>query len=553
MLTTTLRAAAKLNWLPLLAAAVVLAGCSKQPATNKPGASDAVPNTATRMLLRGNGPGPESLDPQRARAFESHQVLRDLFEGLTILDRNGAPAPGAASEWSVSEDGRTYRFKLRPNLRWSNGDPLVAEDFVAGMRRLVDPATASQYAQVVDVIANAGDIIAGKKPPETLGVSAPDANTVVVTLSSPAPYLPALLTHPSCSPIHRPSVAAGPEFTRPGKLISNGAFVLSDMLQGTHLTLTRNPNYHGNATNKIDAVRFFTIPDENAELRAYRAGELHITSVVPRGQFDWIKQNLAAELHVSPQLNTYYYGFNLERAPFANNAKLRRALSMAIDRERLASSVLRVGELPAYGWVPPGVPNYTSQSFDYAAMPHAERVKRAQQLYAEAGYSAARPLKFELRYNSGEVHSKLAVAIAGMWKEALGAQVTLVAVEFKSLLQDIDRRDVDMFRLSWVGDYNDPYTFAQLLKSDFGINKTRYRNPAYDKLLAEAATTIDLDERRAKLEAAERMMLADHPLLPIYYYVNKHLVKPEVRGWYDNVMNVVYSKDLEFSAPPARP
>jgi oligopeptide transport system substrate-binding protein len=532
------------------AIAVLALGCSKGSDANK---SAGATGPSTGMLLRGNGPGPESLDPQRARAFESHQVLRDLYEGLTVLGRDGAPVAGSATEWAVSADGRTYTFKLRPELRWSNGDPLVAADFVAGMRRLVDPKTASQYAQVVDVIVNAADIIAGKKPPESLGVSAPDAATVVVKLTSPAPYLPALLTHPSCAPIHQPSLATeGAQFTRPGKMVSNGAFVLSDLLQGTHITLQRNPNYHDNAANKIDAVRYFTIPDENAELRAYRAGELHITSVVPRGQFDWIKQNLAAELHVSPQLNTYYYGFNLERAPFKDNPKLRRALSMAIDRERLASAVLRVGELPAYSWVPPGVPNYSAQTFDYAKMPHTERVALAQRLYADAGYSAAKPLTFELRYNSGEVHNKLAVAIAGMWKEALGVKVELVAAEFKSLLEDVDRRDVDMFRLSWVGDYNDPYTFLQLLKSDFGINKTRYKSTDYDRLLTDAAATTDLEARRSKLEAAERIMLADHPLLPIYFYVNKHLVKPGVRGWYDNAMNVVYSKDLELAAAAAR-
>jgi oligopeptide transport system substrate-binding protein len=276
---------------------------------------------------------------------------------------------------------------------------------------------------------------------------------------------------------------------------------------------------------------------------------LHITAVVPRGQFDWIKANLGSQLHVSPQLSTYYYGFNLQRAPFKDKPELRRALSEVIDRERLAQVVLRVGEIPAYGWVPPGVHNYTSQSFDYAKQPLAARIAEAKRLYAQAGYSAAKPLHFELRYNAGEVHERLAVAIASMWKEALGVDAQLNAVEFKSLLQDIDRGDVEMFRSSWVGDYNDAYTFLQYLKSDFGINLPRYKSADYDSLLARAAAEVDEAKRRDLLQQAEALALRDHALMPVYFYVNKHLVKPEVQGWYDNVMNVVYSKYLSLTKP----
>ena len=189
------------------------------------------------------------------------------------------------------------------------------------------------------------------------------------------------------------------------------------------------------------------------------------------------------------------------------------------------------------------------QSFDYAGQPMAARLREARQLYAQAGYSKDKPLSFELRYNTGEVHTKLAVAIASMWKEALGAEVHLAQAEFKSLLQDIDRGDVEMFRSSWVGDYNDAYTFAQYLKSDFGVNLPHYRSAAYDALLAQAGNEADPARRRVLLEQAERVMLKDHPLLPIYFYVNKHLVKPEVQGWYDNVMNVVYSRDLGLARP----
>ncbi|HEY1283233.1 MAG TPA: peptide ABC transporter substrate-binding protein [Steroidobacteraceae bacterium] len=530
---------------------VALTGCSRETGTSGAGASTTA---SGNVLLRGNGPEPDSLDPQRARSNESHNVLRDLCEGLTSLAKDASPAPGAASEWSVSDDGKRYTFKLRPTARWSNGDRVVGADFVAALRRLVDPGTASQYAQIIDTVVNAGDIIAGRKPPESLGVSAPDDGTVVIQLSAPAPYLPGLLTHPSACPVHRATLAAHPkEIAKPGVMVSNGAFVLKEWVPGLHVLAVRNHYYWNDSATHLDAVKYLHISDENAELTRYRAGDLHMTAVVPRGQFDWIKANLAGELHISPQLTTYYYGYSLARAPFRDHPGIRRALSLVIDRQRLCDLVLRLGELPAYGWVPPGVNNYTSQSFDYRDRPMPERIAEARKLYAEAGYSTAKPLRFELRFNAGEVHERLAVAIAAIWKEALGVEVQLQGVEFKSLLQDIDRNQVDMFRSSWVGDYNDAYTFLQYLKSDFGINLPRYKNPEYDRLLTLAAGEADATKRRELLQQAESVMLRDHALMPLYFYVSKHLVKPQVQGWYDNVMNVVYSKDLSLKSGTLNP
>ncbi len=529
----------------LTLAAAILAGmvaCSRAPETNTTAASA---NQTGATLLRGAGAEPDSLDPQKARSVEAQGILRDLCEGLTTLDKSAGVAPGVATDWTVSPDGKTYTFKLRPQARWSNGDRVVAADFVAALRRLVDPATASSYAQVIDVVVNAGDIVAGKKPPDSLGVTAPDDSTVVIELATAAAYLPSLVSHTSTCPVHRPTLAQHPtELAKPGVMISNGAFVLKEWVQGSHILATRNHHYWNDSATRLGAVRYLLIPDENAELTRYRAGELHTTYVVPRGQFDWIQANLGAELHIAPQLDTYYYGFNLNKAPFKDAAGLRRALSLVIDRDRLAKSVLRVGELPANGWIPPGVTNYTSQSFDYRDTPMADRIVEARRLYAQAGYSASKPLSFELRYNAGEVHNKVAVAVASMWKEALGVDVRLVAVEFKSLLQDIDRGDVEMFRSSWVGDYNDAYTFAQYFKSNFGINLPHYRSAEYDSLMSSAAVETDAAKRRELLQQAERLVLRDHPVIPLYFYVNKHLVKPEVEGWYDNVMNVVYSKDL---------
>jgi oligopeptide transport system substrate-binding protein len=536
-------------WLAAAAAGLALTAlgaCTRS--ASGPAASAAGGAPGGPVLVRGGGPDPDSLDPQKVRGAEAQGIVRDLCEGLTTLDKSAAVAPGVASRWSVSADGRVYTFTLRPEARWSSGERVVGADFVAGLRRLVDPATASGYAQYADVIANSDDIVAGKKPPEALGVAAPDDSTVVVTLAAPAPYLPALLSHPSTCPVHRPTLSRHPEsYARPGVMVSNGAFVLTEWVQGSHVLATRNRYYWNDAATRLAAVKYLFISDENAELARYRSGELEVTAVVPRGQYDWIREHLAAELHVSPQLTTYYYGFNLRRAPFRDQPSVRRALSLVIDREKLATLVLRVGELPAYGWVPPGIDAYTPQSFDYRDAAMEKRIAEAQRLYREAGYSRAKPLTFELAYNAGEVHTRLAVAVASMWKEALGAEVRLTQVEFKTLLQQIDRGDVELFRSSWVGDYNDAYTFAQYLKSDFGLNLPHYRSAAYDALLTRAATEVDPGKRRALLEEAERVMLADTPLMPLYFYVNKHLVKPQVLGWYDNVMNVTYSKDLGLS------
>ena len=537
----------RLPLLILAAGALLACGDRSVPASNDD-KSDGAPAVDASTLRRGNGPEPDSLDPQRARTDTSLNVIRDLFEGLTAVGGDGRPVPAAAESWTVSTDGREYRFRLRQGLRWSNGDPVVAGDFVVGMRRLVDPATASQYAQILEPVVNAAAIVRGERPPSDLGVLAPDARTVMLRLINPAPYLLGLMSHPSTFPAHTPSLAAHADrFAQPGRLVGNGAFVLEEWVVGSHIGVKRNRNYWDDAHTQLERVRFVHTNDPSTEFRLYRAGQLDVTYVVPPQQFAWIQQHLPAELRISPQLSTYYYGFNLSRPPFRDQPALRRALSLVIDRERLTTAVTGLGEAPAYGWVPPGVSNYTPQQFDYASLPYQERVREARELYQAAGYSAEKPLEVEVRYNTGEAHNRIAVAIAAMWKETLGVKTSLYAEEFRALLASIQARtETEIFRSSWVGDFDDAYSFAQLLQSDFGINLTGYSNPRYDALLAEAIDQSDTTRRRELLEAAERVMLAEHPLLPIYFYVNKHLVKPYVRGWADNAVNIQYSRSLSL-------
>jgi len=365
---------------------------------------------------------------------------------------------------------------------------------------------------------------------------------------TPTPYLLDLLTHPSMYPVNAAAIDAhGKDYGRPGNLVSNGAFVLDEWVVGAYIAVRRNDHYWGNQSNRIDRVIFYNTSDNSAELKRYRAGELDFTYTIPLQQFRWIKENLADEFRVHPYLTTYYYGLNLRKPPFKDSPQLRQALAMAIDRELLTEKITGVGELPAYGWVPPGTSNYTPQSFAWAGMDAAQRNARAKQLYAQAGYGPENPAQVEIRFNTAETHQRIAVAVASMWKDALGVETTLVNEEFQVLIQHIRQGEITQaFRSSWIGDYNDAQTFAVFFQSDFDLNLSGYNNPAYDELLAQASRENDLVKRRNLLEQAESLMLADIPVIPLYFHVSRHLVKPWVKDWEDNIMNLQYSRHLSL-------
>lgn len=523
----------------VLALAAILAAGALLPACGQK--SD---QAASRELRRGNGSEPDSIDPQLARMEAAMTILRDCYEGLVSMAPDGKPVPGAAETWNVSDDGRTYTFRLRASARWSNGDAVVADDFVAAFRRLVNPATASQYALMLEPVANAAEIVAGRKPPDALGVDAPDATTLVIHLAEPTPYFLAMLSHPSTFPVHRSTLAADAKaFARPGTAVTNGAFVPSTWEIGSHILAVRNSHYWNDAATKLDAVRYVHIADPTTELTRFRAGDLDITYTLPPGEVARLGKDLREQLHIAPTVGVYYYGLALDLPPFKGSPKLREALAMAVDRDVLTRQVLGDGERPAYGWVPPGIAGYTPQQFSWASLGAGKRVAEAQRLYREAGYSASKPLRIELRTSKSPLHDRIALAVTAMWKEHLGAEVSLRSEDFRVLKAAIDAREAPLFRGSWIGDYNDAYSFLQVLKGGFGINLPRYASDPYDVALAMAAVSPP-DKRETYLATAERQLLADVPLIPLYFYVSKHLVAPRVAGWYDNVMNVTYSKDL---------
>jgi oligopeptide transport system substrate-binding protein len=506
--------------------------------------------SSATVLHRGLVAEPESLDPHKARSIQAADVLRDIGEGLLGYSETGELLPAAATSWEISEDGLTYTFQLRSEARWSNGDAVTAEHFVFSLRRLVDPATAAFYAQALEAIVNSQEVVAGELPASELGVEAIDPLTLRVSLQQPTPYLLGLLTHPSTFPVHPESVAEhGDAFSRAGNLLSNGAYVLASWEPGSVLELVRNEHYWNDAETALDAVHHHVLTQEVTEFNRYRAGELHLTGNVPPERIKQVREEIPDELFISTYLGVYYYGFNLTKPPFKNNPQLREALSMAIDREILVEKITGRGEAPAYSWVPPGVDNYDPRRFNFAEQSQDERNVRARNLYREAGYSTENPLQVELRYNTSDTQQRMALAVQSMWRDVLGVETTLINEEFQVLLANMrDREVTQVFRSSWIGDYNDAHTFLSVMQSGNPANMPGYENELYDALMLKAAIQVDLDKRRAYLEEAERVLLADHAVIPIYFFVSKHLVSPEVVGWGDNVLNYHYSQHLSLRA-----
>ena len=530
---------------------LLVACSSEEPIENTSDSNitgESISQSVDQVLRKGNGAEPQTLDPHKAEGVPSSNILRDLYEGLITEAPDGSLTPGAAKKWDISPTGTVYTFQLRKEAKWSNGEPITARDFVYSFRRSVDPATGSKYSQILSSILNAEDIIKGVKPVETLGIKTLDKYHLEITLKAPTPYFLGLLTHSTTYPVYQPAVEKyGGKFARPGNLVSNGAYRLDEWVVQSHVTLQRNPEYWNDSETTINKVTYYVIEDQSSELRRYRAGEIDWTETIPLGETAWIHKNLGGELKISPYLGTYYYGLNLTKPPFKDNRALRAALSMAIDREIITEKISGLGEIPAYGWVPPGIIDYTAQSFEFRSMKRQRRLAEAKRLYRKAGYSENNPLHIELRYNTSENHRKIAVTVAAMWKKALGLTTELVNEEWKVFLKNRKQKQVtQVFRAGWIGDYNDAYTFAELMYSSHGINDVGYQNPHYDQLLAKASLEQQPAKRRLLLEEAERILLSDHPIIPIYFYVSKSLVKPYVSGFVGNVVDHHHTKHLRI-------
>ncbi|MFM2042012.1 MAG: periplasmic oligopeptide-binding protein [Pseudomonadota bacterium] len=505
-------------------------------------AGGARPAGAEVVLHRGNYAEPETLDPHMAVGLPEAQIFYDMYEGLAVRGPDGAAMPGLARSWTISPDGLTWTFTLRPDLRWSDGSAILASDVVFSLRRVVDPAaTQARNANYLWPILNARPITQGALPPDALGVTAPDDRTVVIRLERPTGWLLKVLSYPMLGVLpERQMRAAGKDFFRPGTLVSSGPYRLAEYVPQGHVKLVRNPHHRDAARARIDTVYFHPTENQDTELKRYRAGELHTTYTLPAAQIDWARETMPDHLRINPQLGTYYYAPNLTRSPWKDDPRLVRALSMVIDRTLIVEKLTRGGELPAYAFVPPGVPDHTPQVPDWAAWPMERRVAEARALLVAAGYPQGQGLTVELLFNTRDQEKRVAVGLAGMWQQALGVRTVLTNQEWKVFL---DSRRTKTFpglaRQGYIGAYDDPNVFLEWFRSDIGPeNPAGYADPGFDALMDLSAAEPDPAARRALLEQAERMLLDDAAAIPLYTYAAKRLVSPRVKGWIDNPLDV---------------
>lgn len=502
-------------------------------------------NYAETILHRGNGAEPETLDIHKSSGVPEANIQRDLFEGLVTEANDGTLIPGAAKSWeqdfNADKEGKVWIFHLRANGKWSDGTKVVAQDFVNAFQRAIDPKTTSEYAFILWPLKNAKAISKGDiKDISALGVKAIDELTLKIQLENPTPYLTGILSHHMAYPIPSATIKKyGKKWTRAGNLISNGAYHLAEWRPQSHLKLIKNVHFRDHDKIKIDSVYYLPTEDKSAELKRFRAGELDITDDIPSDQIKWIEKNLKGSFRNSPYIGTYYLAMNLEKPPFKDNVKLRKALSFAIDRNILTEKVTKAGELPGLSWVPPGMNGYTSQTISELTLEKKQREALAKKLYTEAGYSRDKPLEVELLYNTSDNHKKIAIALTAMWKQTLGIKVNLRNEEWKVYLNSRSQRQFQLIRAGWIGDYNDASNFLDLFRSDVGtMNPSVWKNAEYDQLLQQAEKEIDSQKRIELMQHAERILLADMPLIPIYYYTTQHLLNPKIKGWKDNVMDI---------------
>lgn len=504
-------------------------------------ASFAVTQPALAQVIynRGQEADPETLDPQKIATSTEFHIMRDLYEGLIIHDGQGKVAPGVAESWKASDDGKVFTFTLRANARWSNGDAVKAGDFVFAWRRAAAPETGAKYTNVlypVKGLEAAHKGTAGAKL-EDIGIRAIDDRTLEITLNNPTPYFIELLTLPVAGPLHPPSVTQhGTNFVKPENKVSNGAFRLREFTPGAQASLVKNPNFHDAANVKIDQVNFIPIADSAAAARRFQAGEILSTVNIPANQIKTLRQQLGAQVSVTPQLGTWYLTFNTEKAPF-NDARVRRALSMVLDREFIADQVWNGSMLPGYSFVPPGTNNYGPQiELSFKNQSAIDREEAAKKLLAEAGFGPGKPLKVEYRFNMSPENQATFVAIADQWK-AIGVETSPISTDGRTHFAFLrDRGAYDVARAGWIADYNDPQNFLFLLESSAipGLNYARWSNPKYDGLMNRAAAETDIAKRAALLGEAEKLLLEEAPYAPVLFFTNRNLISPRLMGFTPN-------------------
>jgi oligopeptide transport system substrate-binding protein len=511
----------------------------------------SAPALAETVLHRGNSGEPQTLDQAHTSINIEAFILKDLYEGLTIYDAAGKIIPGAAESWTMSDDGVTYTFKLRENAKWSDGSPVTAQDFEFSFKRVEDPKTAAGYANILYPIKNAEKVNKGEAPIDQLGVKAVDDKTFEITLERPTPFFLELLAHQTALPVSKASVEKnGADFVKPGTMVSNGAFKLVSHVPNDSLVVEKNENHWDAANTKLDKVIFYPIDDQAASVRRFEAKEMDLVYNFSADQIERLRGTYKDQVHVSPTLATYYYVFDGREPPF-NDVRVRQALSMAVDRDFLAKEIYSGSQLPAYSFVPPGMATYGEPAkADFAEMSQLDREDKAIELMKEAGYGeGGKPLNVEIRYNTNPNHERVATAVADMWKNTFGANVTMTNLDVSShyaYLQEGGKYNVA--RAGWVADYADAENFLALnVSTNKTFNYGKYNNAEFDDLMKKSYTEEDPAARSKLMHQAETILMRDQPIAPFLTQADLWLVSNRIKGWEDNAANEHLSRFLSIS------
>lgn len=534
----------RLPFLALLTAALLAASCTKRETPAQEG-------IRTHTLLIGNQNEPATLDPQIYDAATDYNVIGALFEGLTNYDEKTATAvPGVAERWDISADGLVYTFHLRADARWSNGDRVTARDFAWSFQRFLTPALGNSYAYYMYPVRGAEDFATGKtKDFSGVGVEVIDEATLRVTLARPAAYFLGILAT-TALPVHRASVEAAGRFddrrslwARPGKLVGNGAFTLTEWQPSARIVVTKNPFYWGAAQNRIERVIIYPIEKSEAEELDFRAGQLHVTYSVPPSKLATYRQTAPEKLRIDPLLQLYLVNFNATKPPL-DNPKVRRALALALDRAAISASVFDRARLPAHALVPPNCGGYigpVGQTEDFAA---------ARALLAEAGYPGGRGLpSMPMQVLNDDKLPRVAEVIQALWRRELGVQITIEPYDQKTWIQNQLSLTHTLALRGWTADFPDPLNFLEMFRTGNGSNVFGWSNHAYDALLDQAAQTADRDTRFALLKKAEALMLDDAACAPLVFGARTYLINPAVKNWEPAPLGIHRYQLIELKAP----
>ena len=489
---------------------------------------------------------PASLNPTRITGgVWEEDVLRDLFAGLVEVSSDGQLIPGVATAWSLSDDGKTYTFTLRDS-QWSDGTPLTADDFVYAWRYVLDPKNAVNTAHRLYPIANAQAIAKGEQSPSALGVRSRDNGKVLeVTLTEPSTYFLSTLVLPVFYPLPRQAIEAhGTAWSDVANIVVNGPFVPTRWITGSELNTQKNPRYYDAAQVKIDGVTFFPIEDRDSGITRFRAGDLDVLRDFPASQYAFLKTQLPDATHLAPRLGSYYLSFNLREGRPTADARVREALSLAINREVIAKQLLEDAVLPLNSFLPTGLSDYTAQIQPGLDAPYAQRRQRAADLLKDAGYGPDKPLRLGLSFNSGSEHQRIAVAVAAQWKP-LGVLAELSNTEANVHYANLRAGQYDVGRAAWLSSYDDPQNFLQLLytpTNNYGL----YQDAAFNRAYEQANLERDPAKRRALLQQAEAQLAQAWPVAPIYEYASRNLVNPALQGWHDNALDIHPSRYVSF-------